>query len=99
MTIQVLRPSLYWLHVQADQPFYVPRQILDVPGVRYLTPDPGYNEHRCEFPFTSWHLPQVREWLMAFGCDPTTIQLHQWPRLADGPQGRPLFEHQHHAVD
>lgn len=69
MTLQILRPSLNWLWVQADRPFQVPRDVLEVPGVRYTEPDPGFFLWRCEVPHTAWMLPAFRRWFAAFGAE------------------------------
>lgn len=67
MTLQILRPLPHWIYIQADQPFVVPRDVLDVPGVKYTVPDTGYSLHRCELPFTAWHLGSVKRWFEMLG--------------------------------
>lgn len=95
MTIQVLRPLLHWLYVQADQPFEVPQDVLDLPGVKYTVPDTGYTLHRCEVPFTTWHVPAVRRWLEAFGAKPPDPPMR--PSVID--EGAALFPHQREALE
>lgn len=86
---------LHWLYVQADQPFDVPRDVLDVPGVRYTAPDAGYSLHRCELPFTVWHLEPVQRWLTALGTKaPRSDKASFEPDF----RGSTLFEHQKEAV-
>jgi len=94
-TMQLLRPQLGWVWVQSDRPFEVPLGVLDVPGVRWLEPEIGYECWRCEVPSSAWALEPVKLWLgQLFGGEQACPdELDVLPSL-----GRELYEHQREAV-
>src|SRR6185503_7556586 len=94
--IQALRPSLWWLWVQDDKKFVVPQAVLDIPGVVWREPDPGYQLWRCEIPFTAWSETAIGVWLAKLDIsvpvmpvlDDVLTSLELWPTWQS------LFQHQ-----
>lgn len=93
--LQMLRPYLHWVWVQAERPFQVPQDVLDLPGVSYREPDPGHPIWRCEIPHTTWMLKPVRAFFDAVAAS----QPKPHETSYDAPHLlRELYPHQRVAV-
>lgn len=97
--LQMLTPEPKWLWVQSDQPFAVPQSVLEIPGVRYTEPDPGYAIWRCEVPYTAWSLTSVDRWLQALGSSEPALAgpVCQWSEYTIRAFNT-LYAHQQKAV-